>query len=283
MNVESSGNEPQNAASDTLESPTAPPVKRMRIGSERDQTAETAPKPNTVTPPSSPPPAQPARKKLAQKHYPPPNIRDQLSPELQAEYEAALSDLSFDALMSQAATGEVANEIMPESRVTGRVVRVHRDDVFIDLGGRNQGVVPLRQFETPPKEGDELELLVVRFNADEGFYELSRTTAAVDVGNWDEVTEGQIIEVTVTGANKGGLECQVAGIRAFIPMGQVSIYRVENPEELVGQRLACVVTEASRERRNLVLSHRAVMERQRNEQREKLVTELAPGQIREGI
>jgi small subunit ribosomal protein S1 len=66
-------------------------------------------------------------------------------------------------------------------------------------------------------------------------------------------------------------------------MGQVSIYRVENPEELVGQRLACVVTEANRDRRNLVLSHRAVMERERNEQREKLLTELAPGQIREGV
>jgi small subunit ribosomal protein S1 len=103
------------------------------------------------------------------------------------------------------------------------------------------------------------------------------------VGNWDEVSEGQIIEVNVTGANKGGLECQVAGIRGFIPMGQVSIYRVENPEELVGQRLACVVTEANRDRRNLVLSHRAVMERERNELRDKMLAELAPGQIREGI
>ena len=284
MNVEPSGNDPQNSASDTLESPVAPPVKRMRIGSERDQGVETAPKPNPVTPPTSPPPAaEQAPKKIPHKHYPPPNIRDQLSPELEAEYEAALSDLSFDALMNQAAAGEVAAEIVPESRIKGRVARVHRDDVFIDLGGRNQGVVSLRQFEAPPKEGDELELLVVRFNADEGFYELSRTTAAVSVGNWDEVTEGQIIEVTVTGANKGGLECQVAGIRAFIPMGQVSIYRVENPEELVGQRLACVVTEVSRERQNLVLSHRAVMERERNEQRDKLMTELAVGQLREGI
>src|SRR6185437_334178 len=78
-------------------------------------------------------------------------------------------------------------------------------------------------------------------------------------------------------------ECQVANIRGFIPMGQVSVYRVENPEELVGQRLACIVTEADRDRRNLVFSHRAVMERERNEQREKLMTELAPGQIREGI
>ena len=80
--------------------------------------------------------------------------------------------------------------------------------MFVDLGGRNQGVVPLRQFEEPPAEGGELELLVVRFNADEGLYELSRPTAAVDVGNWDEVREGQIVEVTVTGSNKGGLECQ---------------------------------------------------------------------------
>jgi small subunit ribosomal protein S1 len=97
------------------------------------------------------------------------------------------------------------------------------------------------------------------------------------------VQEGQIVEVTVTGSNKGGLECQIAGLRGFIPLGQLSIYRVEQPEDYVGQRLACVVTEANRERRNLVLSHRAVMERERNEQREKLLKELAPGQLREGI
>jgi small subunit ribosomal protein S1 len=61
------------------------------------------------------------------------------------------------------------------------------------------------------------------------------------------------------------------------------MYRVEQPEDYVGQRLACVVTEANRERRNLVLSHRAVMERERAEKRDKLLAELAPGQIREGI
>src|SRR4051812_16673997 len=158
------------------------PLQRMRIGSERDQVADKTAKPNPVTPPTAPPPAaQQPPKKVAHKHYPPPNIRDQLSPELEAEYEAALSDLSFDSLMDQAAAGEVAVEIVPESRIKGRVARVHREDVFIDLGGRNQGVVSLRQFETPPKEGDEFELIVVRFNADEGFYELSRTTAAVSV------------------------------------------------------------------------------------------------------
>ena len=160
---------------------------------------------------------------------------------------------------------------------------MHRDNVFVDLGGRNQGIVPLRQFDEPPELGAELELLVTRFDPEEGLYEVSLPTAAVDVGNWEDVAEGQIVEVTVTGSNKGGLECQVANLRGFIPMGQVSLYRVEQPEDYVGQRLACVVTEANRDRRNLVLSHRAVMERERDAQREKLMTELAPGQLREGI
>jgi len=257
------------------------PSQRIQIGSQRQSAAPEEAKANPVTVPT--PAVAPPPKKREPKHYPPPNIRDQLTPEMEQEYQAALGELSLESLMDSAG-GDVAPELVPEARVTGRVARIHNENNFIDLGGRNQGVVPMRQFEgQPPAEGAELELRVVRFDADEGLYELSRPTAAVSVGNWDEVREGQIIEVNITGANKGGLECQVAGIRGFIPMGQVSIYRVENPEELVGQRLACVVTEASRERRNLVLSHRAVMERERNELREKLLAELAPGQIREGI
>ncbi len=279
------------------------PSQRIRIGSQRSSILEQLKQQSdaeATEPPAEeagPPPAQaeakaepkpvtpvaPAPKKEPKK-YPPPNVRDQLSPELELEYAAALGDMSLDALLEQTSADDLAApDLAAESRVTGRVSRIHREDVFVDLGGRNQGVVPLRQFDEPPKEGTELELRVVKFDAEEGLYELSLPTAAASVGNWDEVSEGQIIEVTVTGANKGGLECQVAGIRAFIPMGQVSIYRVENPEELVGQRLACVVTEASRERRNLVLSHRAVMERERSAQREKILAELAPGQIREGI
>ena len=277
------------------------PSQRMLIGSQRDRDSATEAKANPVTPaaPLATPPTEqfsaenpsagkssperpPARREA--KHYPPPNIRDQLSPELEAEYQAALGELSLESIMSDSSGGATAAELLPEARVTGRVAKIHNDDVFIDLSGRNQGVVPLRQFEEKaPAEGEELELLVVRFDAEEGLYELSRPTAAVSIGNWDEVNEGQVIEVTITGANKGGLECQVAGIRGFIPMGQVSIYRVENPEEMVGQRLACVVTEANRDRRNLVLSHRAVMERERNELRDKLIAEIAVGQLREGV
>lgn len=262
------------------ETPAAPserPSQRIQIGTQRGDAESEKPQAKPVTPvaPQRPPKQEPT-------HYPPPNIRDQLTPELEREYEAALGDLALEALMDENAAAD-APDLAPEARVTGRVAKIHRDDVFVDIGGRNQGIVPLRQFDQPPEPGSELELLVVKFNAEEGLYELSRPTAAVDVGNWEDVTEGQIVEVTVTGSNKGGLECQVASLRGFIPLGQVSIYRVEQPEDYVGQRLACVVTEANRERRNLVLSHRAVMERERNEMREKMLAELAPGQLREGI
>lgn len=292
------------------ESQATRPSERIRIGSQRnsiyrsgggfvgadeDTTAEAPPvaveeefkpKPQPVAPVAAPAAEQPADgppRKEAPKHYPPPNIRDKLTPEMEAEYAEALGDLSVDALLAGGDVGGTADELPPETRVTGRVAKIYLEDVFIDLAARSQGVVPKRQFDTLPLVGSEIELLVVKFDADEGLYELSRPTAAVSVGNWSDVSEGQIVDVTVTGANKGGLECQVAGIRGFIPMGQVSVYRIENAEEFVGQRLSCVVTEANRDRQNLVLSHRAVMERERNALREQMLAELAPGQLREGV
>ncbi len=257
-----------------------PPSQRLQIGTQRTGDEQEVAKPQPTTPVSQ----NIAAPEADRKHYPPPNTRTQLSPELQQELEAALGDESLDSLIDSAASSESATvELAPESRVTGRVVSVHREDVFVDLGSRTQGILPVKQFpEGAPEMGAELELMVVRFNADQGLYEVSLPTAAVSVGNWDEVEEGQIIEVTISGSNKGGLECQIAGIKGFIPMGQISIYRVENVEELVGQRMTCVIMEANRDRRNLVLSHRGVMERERREQREKLLAELEPGQIRDG-
>jgi ribosomal protein S1 len=274
------------ADSTDVESPVSPaerPSQRIQIGSQRESeqvTEKPQPKPQKVE--TSIAAAPPVKKEP--KHYPPPNVRDQLTPELEQEYMAALGGMSLDDLIQAEDGGTPPAEIATETRVTATVVKIHHDNVFVELPGHNEGVVSLRQFEDKlPAVGTTLELVVVRHNADDGLYELSRTTAAVDVGNWDEVIEGQIIEVTVTASNKGGLECQTAGIRGFIPLGQLAIYRVENPEEYVGQRLACVVTEANRDRRNLVLSHRAVMERERAEQREKILAELAVGQLREGI
>lgn len=259
------------------------PSERLQIGTQRAEDSQETPVAKPITPGD---PGSPAAPPEPSKHnYPPPNVRDKLSPELEQELEAALAGEPLELLLEGSASAGDSDELAPDTRLTATVAKLHREDVFVELGGRNQGVLPLKQFEEnkAPEIGAQIEVVVARYDADQGLYDVSLPTAAVDIGNWDEVAEGQIVEVTITGTNKGGLECQVSGIRGFIPMGQVSIFRVENAEEYVGQRLSCVITEAKRSRKNLVLSHRALMERERKEQREKVLAELAPGQIREGV
>ncbi len=127
-----------------------------------------------------------------------------------------------------------------------------------------------------------LEVVPIRFLADDSLYELNVPGASIQVQDWSDLTEGVVVDARITGHNKGGLECEVHRIRGFMPISQISLYRVENLEPYVGQTLPCVVTEADPDRRNLVLSHRAVLERQQQESREKLLRELEVGQVREG-
>jgi len=155
--------------------------------------------------------------------------------------------------------------------------------VFVDLGGRNQGVLPKKQFATEPPPGTVVDLVVNSFDPQEGLYAVSLPGAAVDVGDWSEVAEGMVVDVTVTEHNKGGLVCTLGALRGFIPASQVALYRVPDLNPFVGQKFSCVVTEANRRKRNLVLSRRAVLERERAEAKQKLWETLAVGQTCEGV
>jgi predicted RNA-binding protein with RPS1 domain len=243
------------------------------------------------------PAAQPSRPKQAKPRNPKfeippapgakverPNLRAGLPPELEAELEAALGDRPLEELIAaEAPVAAAALETLEsETRLQGRVARIFRDDVFVDLGGRNQGVLALHQFAKEPAIGDALDVVVTKFNSEDGLYELTPVGASVDIGDWSDIAEGIIVEAQITGHNKGGLECEVNKIRGFIPAGQISNYRVENFEEFVGQRWQCVVVEANRERRNLVLSRRAILEREQAEAKQKLLTSLQVGDVREG-
>lgn len=228
---------------------------------------------DTVSPAHSPKPTG----------YPPPRIRGKLSPDLEEELEAAMAGASMDELMAGTADAPAAEQLEPHSTHVGRVVSIHHEDVFIDLGGRNQGIVALRQFKEPPEPGIEIETVVSRFDAEDGLYELSLPGGVVSIGDWSQLAEGMVIETQITGHNKGGLECQVKNIRGFMPASQISLYHVDDFDEFVGQKLACVVTEANQKKRNLVLSHRAVLEREQAAARDKLLAELEPGQTREGV
>ncbi len=202
--------------------------------------------------------------------------------DLETELSRAMGDASMDELLGG---GSQADEqtFEPDSLQSGRVVTVRRDDVFVEFGGRQQGVVSLRQFDVPPRPGAEVQVMVQRLNPEDGLYELSLPNKAVQVDDWSDLVEGALVEVRVTGHNTGGLECEVNHIRGFIPISQVSLYRVEDLAPLVDQRLTCIIMEADPERRNLVVSRRAVLEREREQLREQMLNSLRPGQIHEGV
>ena len=273
--------EPQGKDSQEEKEGEAKPSGRLKIGTQRSGASKKKPEAKSAIPSADPHAA--GSKSADAKHYPPPNVRDRLSPELEQELEEALGGASLDSLLESA--GSATEEIAEGTRLTAKVARIYQDNVFIDLGRHNQGLLSVKQFEGKdlPEAGSSIDVVAVRFSVEDGLYDLTLPGAAVEVGDWDDVEEGQVVEVAITGSNKGGLECQVSGLRGFMPMGQISLYRVENPEEYIGQRLNAVITEANRGKRNLVLSHRAVMEREKAENREKMLAELAPGQLREGI
>ncbi len=185
--------------------PSAPP--RIRIGSQRSSlkppgpplnqptaakvvAPPTPPQPKPVTPAApriveepaegatSPLVKPPPPKPRATEKVPLPNVRASLSPDLEEELAAALGDASLDDMLSQQTTGSEDAELAPETRLTGRVLSVHRDQAFFDLGGRRQGILSLINVEKMPDVGSTMDVTVARFNADEGLYELGLVGAA---------------------------------------------------------------------------------------------------------
>jgi small subunit ribosomal protein S1 len=207
---------------------------------------------------------------------------DAFDADMERELEEAMGGLSAQELLAEPERRGKGTE--PPGPKKGRVFRVHGPDVFIDLpGGRSQGVLPIDQFpDGPPALGTEVEVTIEGFDNANGLLLLTRKGAAVQA-NWESVASGMTVEARVTAVNKGGLEVDVNGIRGFMPISQIDLYRVENADQFVNQRLVCLVTEVDPAERNLVVSRRALLEKEREENREKLWNELAEGQVRQGI
>jgi small subunit ribosomal protein S1 len=281
----------------SLRQPVDRPPPHEQLPAQPPSARTAQPKPHPEAPGEGAPPAAIQRKPAPKKSkfelpitptskVETPNLRADLSPDLEAELQAALGDQSLDEMIAAetGAGGAVAGEPLElESRHTIRVARIFRDNVFVDLPGHNQGVLTLHTLAQEPNVGDALEVVVTKFNQDEGLYEVAPIGASVQVGDWTDIAEGITVDARITGHNKGGLECEVNKIRGFIPAGQISIYRVENFEEFVGQTWPCVVVEANLDRRNLVLSRRAILEREQAEAKEKLLSQLNVGDVRDGV
>jgi small subunit ribosomal protein S1 len=166
----------------------------------------------------------------------------------------------------------------------GKVVSVGPTDIFIEFGPKDLGVVPRLQWTDEaelPKVGDVLEVVVNQRDAD-GLLVCSRP-GQVQKAEWELLEPGQVIEARVTGVNKGGLELEVAGHRAFMPAGQVAVEHIADLSVFVGEKLRCKVARVDRSGKgNIVLSRREVLAEERKAQAEKLKGQISEGQVVEG-
>ncbi len=177
--------------------------------------------------------------------------------------------------------------------VHGRVVKIDKDEVLLDIGYKSEGVIPSRELsirnDVDPAQvvslGEDLEALVLQKEDKEGRLVLSKKRAQYErawgnieqIKEADGVVEGPVIEVV-----KGGLILDI-GLRGFLPASLVELRRVRDLQPYVGRSLQAKIIELDKNRNNVVLSRRAWLEETQKEQREDFLDNLKPGEIRKGV
>ena len=177
--------------------------------------------------------------------------------------------------------------------VHGRVVKIDKDEVLLDIGYKSEGVIPSRELsirnDVDPAQvvslGEDLEALVLQKEDKEGRLVLSKKRAQYErawgnieqIKEADGVVEGPVIEVV-----KGGLILDI-GLRGFLPASLVELRRVRDLQPYVGRSLQAKIIELDKNRNNVVLSRRAWLEETQKEQREDFLDNLKPGEVRKGV
>ena len=173
-------------------------------------------------------------------------------------------------------------------KVLGIVTGIGNTEVQVDLGTKHAGYIPYDEVSTDPsvkpedilKVGDEIEVFVVRVNDQEGTVQLSKKKLD-GLKVWDDMAawaeEKATIEGTITEENKGGLVCNVKGIRVFIPASQSGIAKGGDMAGMVGKTVQLKITEVNRARRRVIGSIRAVSAEARKANQEKIWNEIAVG------
>lgn len=210
--------------------------------------------------------------------------------DLLAEIEAAMSSMDSSSL-----TTDLEGDVNPNQIVSGRVIRVGSDSVLVDVGFKSEGTIPLHEWdegEELPKPGDSIKVLVEELEdggmqRDEpyGMISLSKRKAEKIIA-WQEmmktVVEGQVVTGTVTRKIKGGLLVDI-GVNVFLPASQVDIRRPSDIGDYIGRVVQCEVLKIDEARRNIVVSRRSLIEKQRQEDRDSLLRDLEVGQTRKGV
>ncbi len=189
--------------------------------------------------------------------------------------------LTMEEAMKQSSMRFAAGEI-----VKGTVIEVRPKEVLIDIGYKSEGVVSANEFIDikAVKVGDIVDVLIEKLEDRDGMVVLSKEKAEFQQ-NWDRIlticNEGGIVNGKVKAVVKGGLIVNI-GVEAFLPASQIDIVPPKNLMGFVGNNYDFKVVKINQERQNIVLSRRELIEQERTEKRQKLLSEMMPGDIRKG-
>ena len=179
-------------------------------------------------------------------------------------------------------------------KVVGTVTGIGNTEVQVDLGTKHAGYIPYDEVSTDPsakpedvlKVGDEIEVFVVRVNDQEGTVQLSKKKLD-GLKVWDDMAayaeDKTTVEGTITEENKGGLVCNVKGVRVFIPASQSGIAKGGDMAGMVGKTVQLKITEVNRARRRVIGSIRAVTSEARKAAQEKIWAEIENGKKYHGV
>ncbi|MBU6449450.1 MAG: 30S ribosomal protein S1 [Rhodospirillales bacterium] len=194
----------------------------------------------------------------------------------------------FAALLDSSLGGAAGFE---GSVVSGRVLRIDDDYVIVDVGLKSEGRVPLREFapvgaKPEVNTGDVFDLFIERYEDKDGSMVLSREKARREE-SWTQLEKAFEVQTRVNGVIhgrvKGGFTVDLGGATAFLPGSQVDIRPVRDVGPLMGVAQPFQILKMDRQRGNIVVSRRAVLEETRAEQRSELITGLKEGQILDGV
>ncbi|MAT62133.1 MAG: 30S ribosomal protein S1 [Micrococcales bacterium] len=205
--------------------------------------------------------------------------------------QIAVNDIGSEADII-AAVDQTIKPFNDGDLVTGKVVKVDRDEVLVDIGYKTEGIVPVKELsikhDIAPEDvvsvDDEIETLVLTKEDKEGRLLLSKKRAQYErawgsieqVKDADGVVEGSVIEVV-----KGGLILDI-GLRGFLPASLVEMRRVRDLQPYIGQTLEAKIIELDKNRNNVVLSRRAWLEQTQSAVRSDFLNQLQKGQVRTG-
>ena len=171
--------------------------------------------------------------------------------------------------------------------VKGMVLVVRENEVLVDVGGKSEGVIPANEFAdiSQVKTGDELDVLVIQSENDEGMVVLSKKLADEKI-KWEAVyqryQEGSVVKGTVEAKVRGGMTVDVDGVKAFLPGSQIDVTPVHDPDAYVGQTLDFKLIKIVPERHNIIVSRRELLEEQLAVKRRELLDALKVGERRTG-